>query len=1167
MKTIRRMAISRFDIGTKLLIAISVSLLVLAGAAWAATIYVDDSNTTGIEDGTPANPYNTVEEGMAAAAAGDTVSIAAGSYLSPGDTLFIKPGLALIGEDAGNTIINGDIRDTTYSDLADELHRLGFDDFVFYRPMIEAGEFDKTSVVRECQCDNIFIYHGGGSNGDTLGPIAYFDIEDNIVQQEIAFSHGAGMVVGGNIVRNNSAHSIDLSHGFVEVTDIAPIPAYTYLIEGNTLAGGIECKQGAGWNTLIIIHDNEADSIALKSGAAHTYEITDNTFQSGIVDKSGANWTTISGNTILNGRIVDKSGGWGIESQFIENNIIHYEAIGDSAEDFAIKNSSGSATIRNNDIDCVGKCSGMELTCGYPTNIIGNEIILEPDQTGQTAGIFTVSGGGVVTGNKIQGGSIGYYSASGCTLFADNEITGAHTGFYSKGGEEVADNIITGCTGNGMILYGLRGPVHGNVITGNDSAGIVLIRNVDLGGGVDGCIGQNIIRNNGYCDLVVFWDPLEEDTLFVQHNVWDHDNAGDILAHDICNDGGSDLVTIDFSDFVIPPEAPALLSPADGSSSAGLSPQLSWHSSEGAEQYWLQVSEDSTFAAKAADTSGITDTTFTLSGLLPDTEYFWHVSAGNLAGYGNWSPIWSFIGQITVDLTVAPDSLDFGEVSVGGDSSLTLRIRSTGTNTLQVSDINASDPVFTLSDSAFSLAPAESTHVTVTFAPDTTQSYSGTLTILHNAAKGSTIIPVVGTGEQSRPVVLSMVLSDPSPTRAGPVNFTFAFDRKMDVSVEPEISYGLASPYDEHTIAAAPGWSADSLSWTGADTIAAGSVVANKWDGLNTVYIMGAQDPDGRVMNPDINWTFFIDITAPFSTASSPEYASATSFTVRWSGADPGPASGVASYAVFASVDGAPATLWIADTTVTSAVYDGAEGHFYGFYSLATDSAGNRETVPVAPQCTTYFDLDAPQISATTVWTDTSFGGPFAVSAEIEDSVGIGLALLWYRTAAETLWQADTMTAAKDLYAGDIPEQSAPNTVVSYYIHARDLAEPANVRTDPVGAPGEAYAFNAYVTAVEPPPSGELPGEFVLRQNVPNPFNAGTRICYALPAAGRVHLEVFNILGQRVAMLADGMQPAGTYTVRWDGRNHAGQALSSGVYLCRLSTEEGVRTRKMVLLR
>jgi len=534
-----------------LLIAFLISAMTIS--VYAATIYVDDSNVSGVEDGTPANPYNTIEEGIVATVAGDTVSIATGSYLSPGDTLYIKPGVALVGEHADSTIINSDVFDTTYSDLSIELHRLAFDGFVFWRAAVDSGHFNDENIIRECKCNHIYISHGGGTLGDTLGPMPFFHIIDNEVEYEIDFKHGAGMVVGENIIRNNFAQSIGLKHGAISVTEIDPVPEYTYLIEKNDVAGAIGFAQGGSptLSTNIMIRDNEVGLIGLSSGAGHTYSITENTIQGGIADASGANWTTISDNTIVNGRIIDVSGGFEGEDQIIENNTIHYQAIGDVDEDIAIQASSASVTIRNNTIECTGKCSGLRLVSGWPTNVIDNEITLEADETGQTFGVHTKAGGGVITDNKIQGAYLGYYSVSGCSLFANNEITGAHTGFYSTGFEEVSDNVITGCTGDGMILAALRGPIHGNVVTDNDSAGIKILVPVDLGGGPDSCIGRNIIRGNGYCDLVVLYTPIEEDTLFIQRNVWDHETAEDILAYDICNDGGSAQVIIDFSDFIV----------------------------------------------------------------------------------------------------------------------------------------------------------------------------------------------------------------------------------------------------------------------------------------------------------------------------------------------------------------------------------------------------------------------------------------------------------------------------------------------------------------------------------------------------------------------------------------------------------------------------------------
>jgi hypothetical protein len=89
-----------------------------------------------------------------------------------------------------------------------------------------------------------------------------------------------------------------------------------------------------------------------------------------------------------------------------------------------------------------------------------------------------------------------------------------------------------------------------------------------------------------------------------------------------------------------------------------------------------------------------------------------------------------------------------------------------------------------------------------------------------------------------------------------------------------------------------------------------------------------------------------------------------------------------------------------------------------------------------------------------------------------------------------------------------------------------------------------------------------LPTEFALSQNYPNPFNPSTVIEFALPRDSRVKLEVFNILGQQVMTLVDEMRPAGYHSVLVDGK-----ALSSGMYLYRLSTGTQAFMRKFLLLK
>lgn len=110
------------------------------------------------------------------------------------------------------------------------------------------------------------------------------------------------------------------------------------------------------------------------------------------------------------------------------------------------------------------------------------------------------------------------------------------------------------------------------------------------------------------------------------------------------------------------------------------------------------------------------------------------------------------------------------------------------------------------------------------------------------------------------------------------------------------------------------------------------------------------------------------------------------------------------------------------------------------------------------------------------------------------------------------------------------------------------------------------------VTAVEPGGEGP-PARFAMPENVPNPFGAGgTVIAYSLPEACDVRLDVFDVLGQRVATLTRGRQAAGRYAVRFPGAGQTlaggyGAALPSGIYFCRLRAGAFVQTRRLALVR
>ncbi len=94
-----------------------------------------------------------------------------------------------------------------------------------------------------------------------------------------------------------------------------------------------------------------------------------------------------------------------------------------------------------------------------------------------------------------------------------------------------------------------------------------------------------------------------------------------------------------------------------------------------------------------------------------------------------------------------------------------------------------------------------------------------------------------------------------------------------------------------------------------------------------------------------------------------------------------------------------------------------------------------------------------------------------------------------------------------------------------------------------------------------------IPAQFEVSQNYPNPFNPETSIRFGLPAASRVTLEIFNVLGQRIYLEESGLLNAGYHVLHWNGKNTSGMDVSSGIYFYKISAGKNYRLRKLMLLR
>jgi hypothetical protein len=140
-----------------------------------------------------------------------------------------------------------------------------------------------------------------------------------------------------------------------------------------------------------------------------------------------------------------------------------------------------------------------------------------------------------------------------------------------------------------------------------------------------------------------------------------------------------------------------------------------------------------------------------------------------------------------------------------------------------------------------------------------------------------------------------------------------------------------------------------------------------------------------------------------------------------------------------------------------------------------------------------------------------------------------------------------------------------------YLMFYDDASWGAYVLTPPVGTLGVgqvrymAVDFILPVTEAADPTS--LTPQIVLQQNFPNPFSTETNISYRLKGDGYCRLDIYNIKGQTVKILAQGIAKAGDCSLVWNGEDESGNKAASGIYFCRLQSAGTSVSRKLLLLR
>ena len=113
----------------------------------------------------------------------------------------------------------------------------------------------------------------------------------------------------------------------------------------------------------------------------------------------------------------------------------------------------------------------------------------------------------------------------------------------------------------------------------------------------------------------------------------------------------------------------------------------------------------------------------------------------------------------------------------------------------------------------------------------------------------------------------------------------------------------------------------------------------------------------------------------------------------------------------------------------------------------------------------------------------------------------------------------------------------------------------------------EVGIYNNEISSTGSRNRNDLPAEFWLGNNYPNPFNPSTTIEYKIPEASNVKLEIYNSIGELVATLINSFQNSGKYSIIWNGKDSRGNYVPSGVYFYRMSSDGLTLVKKMLLLK
>ena len=619
------------------------------------------------------------------------------------------------------------------------------------------------------------------------------------------------------------------------------------------------------------------------------------------------------------------------------------------------------------------------------------------------------------------------------------------------------------------------------------------------------------------------------------------------------------------------PPAPVCLAPSNGGSGQPTSLPFDWNRVAVASGYHIQVSSDSLFASPVINDAQLTDTVRQVTNLAQATKYFWRVSSRSSGGEGAYSAVWSF-RTLTAGLPPAPPVLATpanGAIGVAPNPTLMWRA-STGATSYRVQVSTGANFTTTVIDqsnialtsfAASGLLPNTTYywHVSATDSAGTS-AYSGSWSF-------TTAVP-----------------TPPQPVLASPANGA------TGVSTNPTLTWSASTGAISYRLQVS----------TDANF---GTTVVDQGNISTTSY-----SATGLAVNRQYFW--HVNATSSGGTST---------FSAAWSFTTGSVPTGLA--AAYAFDEGTGTTVADASNHGLTGTISGATWTTQGKYTNALSFNGTSGYVdlgnPASLQMTGSMTLSAwvkatanpPDDGQIIAKSDNVSGwqlktspdtGPHTFGIAISDgsthvqrySSTVRALNVWYHIAG--VYNAKPHTL--DIYVngvlnngvlkGVIPaSQSNANVNVNigrrtggYYFKGiidevrlynraltqleiqSDMNTPLTGQSRPSAPVGIELTGTTGVTNATA--ADYDPDKYTLDQNYPNPFNPSTIVSFNIPQQGYVTLAVYNLLGQKVATLVDGVLDAGRKQVRFSGDH-----LANGVYFYVLKAGSFSETRRMMLLK